>query len=327
MAGKVSSASFAVLLIDGYNLLGAKVQSVTHKIAALAEKTTGLGDLWDLFTPTGLATATLTQAGAFFDDSTNAIHTAFTAVAQTVNRIVVFAFAGNSFGAEFVGFQGAYTQAYDVVATVGKLTKADVTYQVSGAIDRGQIIATWLQKTVTWNSFTDGNPVDYTLDRSLRPIPIVANTLANPTIVQTAVPHGLTSGQIVLISGNITSSPAINGPTTYAATVIDSTHFSIPVNCTTGGTGGTVIPANTVNGGVGYQAVSEFTAPTGFVGKIRHSADNITYIDLVTFTNVTAAPAAERIVVAAGTTVNRYLCFTGTLTGTSITPFCGFARN
>ena len=325
--GKSSSAAFSVFLVDGYNVLAAKAQGITHVIKALFEKSTGLGDAWDTQTPTGLQTATLTQTGAFFDDSLNTIHTAFAAVAQTVSRLVVFAYAGNTFGAEFTGIQGSFGLTYDVAGSIGQLTKANVTYQVSGSVDRGMIVATLLQKTVTWNSFTDGNSVDYTLDRSQRPIPITSNTLANPTVITTAVPHGLTSGQIVLISGNITSSPSINGPTTYAVTVISPTTFSIPVNCTTGGTGGTLIPANTVNGGASYLEVSEMTGPTGFVGKVRHSADNVTYADLAVHNNVTAAPASERIVVAAGTTVNRYLCFTGTITGAgTLTPFCGFAR-
>jgi hypothetical protein len=87
------------------------------------------------------------------------------------------------------------------------------------------------------------------------------------------------------------------------------------------------VRSSTVNGGAGIQAISALSGFTGFIGKIRHSADDSTYATLVTFTNVTAAPAAERVAVAAGTTVNRYLCFDGDVTGTgSITPFAGFAR-
>jgi hypothetical protein len=84
--------------------------------------------------------------------------------------------------------------------------------------------------------------------------------------------------------------------------------------------------ANTVNGGAGYQQVSAFSGFTGFIGKIRSSADDVTYADLITFTNVTAAPAAERKTVTG--TVDRYLCFDGDVTGAgSITPFAGFARS
>ena len=85
--------------------------------------------------------------------------------------------------------------------------------------------------------------------------------------------------------------------------------------------------ASSANGGAGYlQVTAQDALITGFVGKIRHSADDVTYADLVTFTNVTAAPAAERIEVAG--VVNRHLAFDGDVTGTgNITVFAGFARN
>lgn len=84
--------------------------------------------------------------------------------------------------------------------------------------------------------------------------------------------------------------------------------------------------ASSAAGGVGYQQVTALSGFTGFVGKIRHSADDITYADLITFANVTAAPAKERLTVSG--TVNRHLAFNGDVTVTgSITIFAGFARN
>lgn len=84
--------------------------------------------------------------------------------------------------------------------------------------------------------------------------------------------------------------------------------------------------ASTSNGAVGYMAVVAMTGFTGFVGKIKHSADDSTYVDLITFSNVTAAPAAQRGT-AAGT-VNRHLAFAGDVTGAgSIQVICGCARN
>jgi hypothetical protein len=327
--GKVSSSQFAAFLIDGYSLLAAKITGgVTHTIKSILEKSTGLGDAWDAMLPTGLQQATIVQSGAFFDDSVNGMHLALgQAGQQATSRLVMAAFAGNTFGAEFVGIQGTYGMAYDVLGAVGLLTKANVSYQISGQVDRGMIVQTWTQKTITWNTKTDGNSIDFTLDRSQRVIPITSNTQANPTVITTPVPHGLTSADIILISGNSGSNVAINGQQTV--TVLTPTTFSIPVNDTTaGGTGGSFIRANTSNGGVGYQAVSEMTGPTGFIGKVRDSADDTTYGDLLTFTNVTAAPAAERLTNVADTVVDRYLCFTGTVTGAgTLTVFCGFARS
>ncbi len=313
MAGKHSSSEVAVLLVDGYNVLSAAPQTLSYAIKAGTEPVHGLGDTWVKNSPTGLCTATLTQAGAFFDDTLNSIHDAFKAAVTTV-RIVMFALTGNTIGARGTGIQGALNASYAASPKVAGLTKADVTYTVDGQIDQGVIVINSAAQTANWTGAT----VDYTTDTSQRVIPITSNTIANPSVVTTPVPHGLTTGQVILIAGVATSSPTINGQQTV--TVISSTTFSVPVNVTVAGTGGTFVLASTVNGAVGYQAVSAYASFTGVIGKIRHSADDSTYIDLIVFTNVTAAPAAERLT-AAGT-VNRYLKHTGTVTGSgSITPF------
>lgn len=325
MAGKRGSADFDILLVDGYNLLPAKVQNVTHKIEALAQRSDGLGDNLEANSPTGLSRATLTQAGAFFDDSANGAHALLSAAGATgVSRLLVFGQTGNVIGARYTGAEGTFANVYDVLAQVGKLTLADVMYVVSGVIDRGLIIEALVQKTISWNTFTDGFPVDFTLDTAQRVIPITSNTIANPTIVLTPVPHSLVTGQVVLVSGVVTSTPTINGQQTV--TVIDATHFSVPVNVTVAGTGGSFVLGSSTVGGFGVLEVSEMTGPTGFIGKIRSSADNITYADLVTFANVTAAPAAQRLAVAG--TIARYLCFSGAVTGAgTLTVFSGFSRS
>lgn len=89
--------------------------------------------------------------------------------------------------------------------------------------------------------------------------------------------------------------------------------------------------ASTAAGGAGYLQVSALILGgyTNVTVKIRHSADDVTYADLITFAVVAAAPAAERIEVAG--TINRYLAhswlFNGAGAGNSITYFVGFARN
>jgi hypothetical protein len=324
MSGKLGSASWAVFLVDGYNVLAAKLQGLTYKSAAATEKVHGLGDLWELNSPTGISTATLTQTGAFFDDTLNGIHDAFKA-STDVLRVVCWGIAGNTIGKTFAAMQGAYGMTYDVVGAVGKLTKANVTYIVSGQLDRGAILRDLAAQTANWT----GTAVDYTLDTSQRNIPITSATKASPCVVTTTVPHGLTTGQVILTSGNSLAGPSINSEQTV--TVVTATTFSVAVNTTgsTGaGTGGSFVLSSTVNGGVGYQAISAYSGFTGVVGKIQHSPDNSSWADLSpSFTNVTTGPIAERIVVAAGTTVNRYTRHVGTVTGAgSITPFAGFCR-
>jgi hypothetical protein len=88
--------------------------------------------------------------------------------------------------------------------------------------------------------------------------------------------------------------------------------------------------ASSANGGAGYLQVetSVLGGFTNFVAKVRHSADDITYADLVTFTAVTVAPASERKTVTG--TVNRYLASSwswgGAGSGQSARFLVGFVR-
>ncbi len=87
--------------------------------------------------------------------------------------------------------------------------------------------------------------------------------------------------------------------------------------------------AATTNGGVAFLHVKEIlgAAPNAVI-KIQHAAV-ATYADLVTFSAVTALTNGfQRVVVAAGTTVNRNLRVTITEGGTtsSISPSVSFAR-
>lgn len=324
---KHGSGEWAVLLADGYNLLGAALQGLTSKAASSIERVDGLGDTWVKNSPTGLQTASLAQTGAYFDDTLNGIHAAF-AAATDVLRIVCWALTGNTIGQRFYGIQGAYGSSYSVIGKVNGLTKADVTYTVSGQIDDGVILQNQTARTASWNTKTDGASVDFTTDPTQRVIPITSATKASPCVVTTAVPHGLTSGQIVLTSGNTLSTPNINS--SQAVTVISATTFSVAVDTsasTGAGTGGSFVLCSTVNGGVGYQAISAYAGFSATVGKVRHSADDTTYADLVTFADLgsTYTPTGQRVTVAG--TINRYLCASGAVTGSgSVTPFQGFCR-
>lgn len=70
------------------------------------------------------------------------------------------------------------------------------------------------------------------------PVVITSSSVANPTVVTTATPHGWASGQLVRIANHTGSTPTINGDRT--ATVTGASTFTVPVNVTVGGTGGTV---------------------------------------------------------------------------------------
>jgi len=319
----------AVFLVDGYNFLSAKLQTLTLKQESITEETSGLGDNSEASSPVGKSKATLTQGGAFFDTATAGLHAALAAgtptTPQATPRIACVGYMGQTVGAFFIGIQGVFAAAYEVLAQNSKLAKANVGYAMAGALERGVIIQPLAAKTADWNTKSLGTPVDFTLDPSQVTVPITSNSIANPTVVTTPTPHGRATGDVILISGVATSSPTINGQQTI--TVIDATHFSVPVNVTIAGTGGSFVRANSSAGGAGYQQVTDLSGFTGFIGKLRDSADDITYADIpITFANVTSAPNAQRVTFAG--VIDRYVSYDGDTTGAgSITAFAGLARN
>jgi hypothetical protein len=88
--------------------------------------------------------------------------------------------------------------------------------------------------------------------------------------------------------------------------------------------------ASTTNGGVGHLHVTSNTRNGAATIKIQHSANNSTWADLSVFTATTSSTTtSERIEVAAGTTVNRYLRVNvSAISGStgSLTITVGFAR-
>lgn len=102
----------------------------------------------------------------------------------------------------------------------------------------------------------------------------------------------------------------------------------------TGASGGTDPQDNSsssADGGKGYVGVSALTLGgyDDVTIKLRDSDDDISYADLISFTAVAAAPAAERKTVAG--TVERYViatyAFGGAGAGQSVTFFAGFVRD
>ena len=87
--------------------------------------------------------------------------------------------------------------------------------------------------------------------------------------------------------------------------------------------------ASSANGGVAYLSVPTNTRNGNITIKVQQSADNSTFTDLVTFTAVTSTQkTSERVEVAAGTSVARYLRVSYTVAGStgSATPTVAFAR-
>lgn len=103
----------------------------------------------------------------------------------------------------------------------------------------------------------------------LGPLQIDEITLASPTIIETTTEHNYSNGQTVEISGS-NSTPTVNGA--RVVTVIDSTHFSVPVNVTTAGTTAIVIPDSSPSIAV---TDVDLAAPVGFSGVLNLNTQNL----------------------------------------------------
>ena len=243
-------------------------------------------------------------------------------------RAMLVGIEGNDYGRGLWAFFGTLIAKYKRTLAAGdKLTAADVTYSVSGMYNKARIVSPMAPQTADWNTKTLGHQIDYATDPTQNtPYVIVANTQANPTVVTTLVKHNLMNGQKIRVANNVGSNAAINGD--HVATVIDDYTFSLPVDCTVaGGTGGTFIRLNSLDGAVGVQQVKAITGFTGVVGKILTSPDDTTHTTLITFTNVTPADvrAGERLEVAG--TVDQFSAYLGDTTGAgSVTLLAAIAR-
>lgn len=94
------------------------------------------------------------------------------------------------------------------------------------------------------------------------PVNISSSTNANPTVITTAVAHGLTTGDVVEIVGHTTNTNA-NG--TWVVTVITSTTFSVPQSANgAGGATGTVQKQET-DANLAFTVNSVYSAVAGLL--------------------------------------------------------------
>jgi hypothetical protein len=97
---------------------------------------------------------------------------------------------------------------------------------------------------------------------------IVSSSVENPTkIYCSGSQMPFSNGDIVNIQGHINSVPAISG--SYTVTVTSGSTFTIPVNVSTGGTGGTVglaLPPRDANGSIAGEQVYLGVEVSGNVG-------------------------------------------------------------
>jgi hypothetical protein len=140
---------------------------------------------------------------------------------------------------------------------------------------------------------------------------IVANTLANPTVVSTLNAHGLTTGDTIFFTASTTSVPALTATPQQVVTVISPTTFSVPVNVTTAGTAGaydhSILSMPISNPGIVNvgRAHGLRTGDTVTITAAGTTPD-ISGLQTVTVTSTTAFTVPVNVTVAGSTTAGHY---------------------
>lgn len=154
----------------------------------------------------------------------------------------------------------------------------------------------------------------------------------------TLCPDGFAAGSLAVMVnahlGNFTGVAPVADVVTCSAAFQNTGNFDVGVvlesftAITTDTTGvARDLTASSSNGGVAHLHVTAFSGLTNNAVRIEQSADGTTgWTTLVTFTTYTGA-TSQRVEVAAGSTIQRYLRVVDDVTGTgSTTRFVSFAR-
>lgn len=149
---------------------------------------------------------------------------------------------------------------------------------------------------------TNGTAVDGGLQGEA--VNITSSSVADPTVI-TATAHGLVTGDSVVIAGHAGSTPAVDGD--YTVTVTGDDTFTIDLEVTVAGTGGTVTKTSTNFGLSAYLQVFAMTGTSNTV-SLQDSADNSTFA-AITGGGFTAATGitSQRIQTGATAIVRRYV--------------------
>ena len=120
--------------------------------------------------------------------------------------------------------------------------------------------------------------------RAVRVTPAIAiatSSIANPTVITTATPHGLVSGDTATIAGHTGSTPAVAGVVTV--TVLTPLTFTVPLNVTVAGAGGTVTRTTPIpvialadaklHARIGADVTAEDAAAAGWTNAARQQVE------------------------------------------------------
>jgi len=311
------------LLVGGYNLIGDgdRVNSLKLPDAtATIEETTGLGTNVPIHKATGHKEYDDIEVAGWFSDATDSINVALAAGHSQTARVFMGGDAGKVAGDPFQGGT-ALDMVYKRRGEPKMLQKADGSLKVTDVVHHGVLLKALAAVTA------DGDTKAASHDIGASTVVVSTSSVANPSVIATATPHGLDSGDTVTIAGHAGSTPSINGD--HVATVLTPTTFTIPVNVTVGGTGGTARRIKTSGGAWSYAEVPSLTlgGHTNLTFEFWDSVDNAVWVTLGTVV-FTTGPNAGRVQDTG--TINRYTAvswdFTGAGSGPSATIMAGIAR-
>jgi hypothetical protein len=293
--------SDAWLVVGARNLSGDQTYALDETVEAVTEEVHGLGDSWEAHKPVGLARVLLEAPGGIYDDLAGKNNSAYVAMGST-RQIIAFGMDGMTYGESCVMIDGDYANVYKRMGKRDGLTAAHAMHKITGKYYRGAIIVPLSVPFTAEDSDSEALSVDNADTVGLPSGVITSSSVANPTVITSAA-HGLVSGEVVIIAGHSGSTPTINGQRTV--TVTGTNTFTIPVNVSVGGTGGTWTKVSQVGGVIDYHLIAlTLDGYSSVELQALHSADDATFTAVGTVAASTAAPDAERVTVA--TTIHRY---------------------
>lgn len=299
---------------------------LTDEIENLVEETHSLGKSWEESKPIQLARVTLEANGGLYDDRQDGMVNAIQGQGGTQQN-VLYGMNGTSIGAEISMLEGALAMIWKRIVSRTNLTKANGVYKVTGRYDRGRLLHGPTAEGGATGNTQGANAVDQNTTQRLPVVSITSSNAGNDRITS-ATPHGLIATDVVIITGHTGSTPSLNGTQTVA-TVPSTTEFTVGIDITVGGTGGTFVKVTSPSGRADLHVLAlTLGGYTNVTVKVRHSTDNSTYSDLATFANVTGV-GSQRVAIAVQ--IQRYTAmnwtFNGAGSGQSITPVVALARD
>lgn len=192
-------------------------------------------------------------------------------------------------------------QAGNGIDATGATLVLDKAYKAPTAIGSGRDLALVTLGPV----LSPTEDIDVVLNVQLNGLTVNISTIGtgSPGIINTVTPHGLTNGQTVTIAAVVGGTPVING--NHIVTVTDTDTFTIPVNITVAGTGGTVSGPERVGTATATLKPSatafddSFNLPPGLAVDFTTSIVGSTVRSIVDIESVDGASAGARFAVIA----------------------------